>query len=101
MQQDQTSIFGRSDTMLGVCQAIGDDFGFNANYLRVALAIAVVFNIEYAAMAYIALGAVVLATRLVFPTRRAAAAPAVEQASAKVVTAEPAHVVEDRIPLAA
>ena len=59
----------RSYTLLGVCEAIGEDFGFNANYLRVPLGAVVVFNIWAAVGAYLALGLVVLASRLLFPTR--------------------------------
>ena len=60
----------RSTTLLGVCEAIGEDFGFNANYIRVALAAVVVFNIWAAVGAYLALGLVVLASRLLFPPRK-------------------------------
>lgn len=62
----------RSYTFLGVCEAIGEDFGFNANYLRVPLGAIVVFNIWAAVAAYLALGVLVLASRLLFPTRRTA-----------------------------
>ena len=74
----------RSYTLLGVCEAIGEDFGFNANYLRVPLGAVVVFNIWAAVGAYLALGLVVLASRLLFPTRKAE--PAVS-----AVKAEPAN----------
>ena len=47
----------RSYTFLGVCEAIGEDFGFNPNYLRVPLGAIVVFNIWAAVGAYLALGA--------------------------------------------
>ena len=62
----------RSQTLLGVCEAIGEDFGFNANYLRVPLGAIVVSNIWAAVGAYLALGLVVLASRLLFPVRKAA-----------------------------
>lgn len=61
----------RSYTLLGVCEAIGEDFGFNANYLRVPLGAVVVLNIWAAVGAYLALGLVVLASRLLFPGRAA------------------------------
>ena len=32
------SIIARDDTLLGVCQAIGEDFGFHPNFLRVLFA---------------------------------------------------------------
>jgi len=62
----------RSGTFLGVCEAIGEDFGFNANYLRVPLGAIVVLNIWAALGAYVALGLIVLASRLLFPARKAA-----------------------------
>jgi len=61
----------RSYTLLGVCEAIGEDFGFNANYLRVPLGAIVVVNIWAALAAYVVLGLVVLASRLLFPSRKA------------------------------
>jgi phage shock protein PspC (stress-responsive transcriptional regulator) len=61
----------RSYTLLGVCEAIGEDFNFNANYIRVPLAAIVVFNIWAAVGAYLALGLLVLASRLLFPVRKA------------------------------
>lgn len=61
----------RSSTFLGVCEAIGEDFGFNANYLRVPLGAIVVINVWAAVGAYLALGLIVLASRLLFPRRQA------------------------------
>lgn len=63
----------RNDTMLGVCAALGEDLGFNPNYLRVLLGSIVIFNVLWAIGAYLALGVVVGASRLLFPARRAAA----------------------------
>ncbi len=80
--QDQTvSLPLRSTTLLGVCEAIGEDFGFNANYIRVPLAAIVVFNVWAAVGAYLALGLVVVASRYLFPPR---------QTQTSVTTAMPA-----------
>ena len=38
MTAKQTALPFRSDTMLGVCQALGEDFGFHPNILRIAFA---------------------------------------------------------------
>ena len=68
----------RSHTILGVCEGIGEDFGFNPVLLRVPLATIVLFNPMYAIGAYLTLGVVVLASRLIFPKAKAtenAAAP--------------------------
>ena len=65
----------RSHTILGVCEAIGEDFGFNPTWLRVPFAATVLISPLMAIGAYFALGAVVLASRLLFP--RPKSAPAV------------------------
>lgn len=75
----------RSDTILGVCEAIGQDFGFNPLWLRLAF----VGSIFYAPMAgiaaYLGLGLLVAASRYFAPNK-----PASEQ----VVDAK-ATIVED------
>jgi len=71
-QQDQVALPLRSYTILGVCQAIGEDFGFNSNLLRVPLAATVLWSPLWAACGYLALGAVVLASRLLFPKKAVA-----------------------------
>ena len=57
----------RSHTILGVCEAIGEDFGFNPTFLRVILAAMVLYSPMIAIGGYFALGAVVLGSRLLFP----------------------------------
>ncbi|HET9335445.1 MAG TPA: PspC domain-containing protein [Sphingomicrobium sp.] len=83
----------RHDTILGVCEAIGQDFGFNPTWLRLAF-IAPIFFAPYAAVgAYLGLGVIVAATRLLFKDK-----PASEQ----VVEAKAVEVVEDdTLPMAA
>jgi len=66
-QENQVALPLRSHTILGVCEAIGEDFGFNPVFLRVPLAAIVLWNPMSAIGAYFALGAVVLASRLLFP----------------------------------
>ena len=71
----------RHDTLLGVCQALGDDFGFNANWLRIPLASAILFSPAGAVGTYLALGVLVLVARLVFPPKPVAVeAPAQQPA---------------------
>lgn len=65
--------FNRPDTLLGVCEAIGQDLGVNANWLRVALAVGVFWSLEAALAAYLALGVMVVAVRLLTPARGVAA----------------------------
>ena len=71
-QENQVALPLRSHTILGVCEAIGEDFGFNPVFLRVPLAASVIWNPVVALGTYFALGALVLASRLLFPRTREA-----------------------------
>ena len=62
------SIIARDDTLLGVCFALGEDFGFNPVYLRVALALIVLWSLPTALGAYAALGALVAVSRWLAPS---------------------------------
>jgi phage shock protein C len=69
---NQTPLPLRSDTILGVCEAIGQDFGFNPLYLRLAL-IAPIFVAPAASVAaYLGLGVIVAAVRYFVPNKLAA-----------------------------
>lgn len=72
-QEKQTALPLRSHTILGVCEAIGEDFGFNPTFLRVPFAAIVLYSPLIAIGAYLALGIVVLASRLLFPKPKAEA----------------------------
>jgi phage shock protein PspC (stress-responsive transcriptional regulator) len=67
------SLFTRDDTFLGVCEGIGQDLGFNPNYLRVALGVLILWNPTVVLGAYLALGLLVAVTRWIYPSRPAAA----------------------------
>lgn len=71
-QETQVALPLRNHTILGVCEGIGEDFGFNPVFLRVPLAAMVIVNPLWAFAAYFALGAVVLASRVLFPDWKAA-----------------------------
>ena len=82
-QEKQVALPLRSHTILGVCEAIGEDFGFNPIFLRIPFAASVLYSPLWAVVAYFALGAVVLASRLLFPKAKAEAVPqAAEQPAA-------------------
>ena len=66
-QENQVALPLRSHTILGVCEAIGEDFGFNPVFLRIPFAASVIWNPLIAIGSYFALGIVVLASRLLFP----------------------------------
>ena len=81
----------RSDTILGVCEAIGEDFGFNANWLRLVFACSFYFNPLLVVGSYVALGLVVAVARWFAP--KPAAAPQTGEATADAG--------RERLPLAA
>ncbi len=60
----------RADTFLGVCEAIGQDFGINPNWIRVAFAPVILVSPLTAIAAYLALGGIVAATRWFFPVEQ-------------------------------
>lgn len=102
MQYAQTNVFlGRHDTFFGVCEAIGEDLGFNANYLRVAFGACVLFSPTAVVATYAALGVLVLLTRWLIPNRRAAKAEQPEMAQLQPVAGTPSDAKpEDREELA-
>jgi phage shock protein C len=68
---NQTPLPLRSDTILGVCEAIGQDFRVNPLWLRLAL-VATIFFAPIAGIAtYLGLGLVVAATRYFAPNKSA------------------------------
>jgi len=56
---NQTPLPLRNDTILGVCEAIGRDFGFNPLYLRLAFIAPLFFAPTATIAAYLGLGVVV------------------------------------------
>ena len=76
----------REDTLLGVCEALGEDFRFNPLLLRVALGAGLFLNPAMAIGAYLGLGVLVLVSRLVVPNPRQ---PKVVEPAAETVEAAP------------
>jgi phage shock protein C len=66
-QEDYIALPLRQHTILGVCEGIGEDFGFNPIFLRVPLAAMVLWSPLVAIGSYFGLGVFVLAARLLFP----------------------------------
>lgn len=92
MQTYQPSLIARSDTLLGVCAAIGEDFGFNPTWLRIVFALTVFLNLFLAIGIYCAAGVVVLLTRLLYRSPRkllVAVPPAVAVEGAPTAAAWP------------
>jgi phage shock protein C len=73
-QVNQVALPLRSHTILGICEAVGEDFGFNPVLLRIPFAASVVYSPTLAIGTYLGLGLVVLASRLLFPKAKVAEA---------------------------
>lgn len=71
----------RTDTMLGVCQSLGEDFGFNPIYLRILFGVSLLWNPAAMAVVYLAMGVVIALSNWLFPNARAAAAAAPAEAA--------------------
>ena len=67
MQQNTVALPLRAHTILGVCEAVGEDFGFNPVLLRVPFAAAVLWSPTITLATYFLLGAVVLGIALAVP----------------------------------
>ena len=67
---DSTALPLRPHNILGVCEGLGEDFGINPLWLRVPFAASVLISPLWAVVAYLALGLVVLGSRLLFPARK-------------------------------
>ena len=63
----------RNDTFLGVCEGLGQDFGFHANWLRVAFAASFYFSPMIVVGTYFGLGLLVAVSRFAFPDRHSPA----------------------------
>ena len=96
---DQTPLPLRAHTILGVCEAIGEDFGFSPNWLRIPLAASVLVSPTMAVAAYFALGVVVLASRLLFPKAKVAAAAGADANAQEAPANDPAK--QDDLQIAA
>jgi phage shock protein PspC (stress-responsive transcriptional regulator) len=100
MHAAQPSLPARDDTLLGICQGLGEDFGFNPLWLRLALGASLLWNPPAVLAVYAGLGVLVLFSRLAFPPvpwriRRAAKARArAAEAAGPAIPAEAEHAPE-------
>ncbi|HUG45626.1 MAG TPA: PspC domain-containing protein [Sphingomicrobium sp.] len=79
----------RNDTILGVCEAIGQDFGFNPIFLRIPFGVLLLWNPVVVLSVYFGLGFVVALSRWYFPAAQREAA-AVKVAGAQAAPANEA-----------
>ena len=76
--RDTTPLPFRAHTILGACEALGEDFGISPLWFRVPFAATVLISPLWAIVGYLALSVVILGSRLIFPnpkTKPAAVAP--------------------------
>lgn len=78
MTQALPNLFQRQDTFFGTFEGLGQDFGINPLWLRLAFVAPLFFFPIATIAAYLGLSAVVLATRLVFPDRAVATTTAAQ-----------------------
>jgi phage shock protein C len=65
----------RGDTILGVCEAVGQDLGFHPNWLRIPFGALLLWNPIVVIGTYLGLGCVVAVSRWFFPAEGPKAAP--------------------------
>ena len=78
----QTNLFLRHDTLLGVCQGIGEEFGFNPNFLRVPFAAGILWNPIAIVGIYLGLGVALALARWIYPKAQNVPAPHAEAGQA-------------------
>ena len=70
MQNTRPSLFRRNDTFFGVCEALGEDFGFNPLLLRIAFGVLLLWNPTIVIGTYLSIGVFILLSRWIFPRPR-------------------------------
>ena len=68
------ALFNRPDTLLGVCEGIGREFGFHPNILRIGLAIPMIWNPVAVIGTYVGLGAALWVSHKIAPGRHGSTA---------------------------
>ena len=86
-QVSTANLFLRNDTIFGTCQAIGDEFGINPNWLRVPLAASVLVSLEGAIALYLGLSLIVVAARMLFRSKTIAQPAVAEMAESRMIEA--------------
>ena len=71
----QTNVFLRHDTLFGVCQGVGEEFGFNPNFLRVPFAAGILWNPMAIVGIYLGLGVALALARWIYPKASVVVAP--------------------------
>lgn len=91
---DQPSLFAREDTLLGVCQGLGEELGADPLFPRLAFAFGLFFSLKLTVIVYLTLGVALMLFRWAFPPRRAFTTPVEAMAPAPVNDDAPASLAE-------
>ena len=91
MSKSQANLLLRPDTIFGACQGIADDLGISPLLIRIPLASLILFSPKLAFGIYAALCVVVLASRMLFPVRKAEIAPVAAPAEVAAAPVEAAN----------
>ena len=78
MQDYKHAVLARPDTMFGVCQALGEDFGFNPLILRVAFGVPLLWSPTVVIAVYALVGLIVAVSRFLYPNPRSSQVTAAE-----------------------
>ncbi|MEO7365784.1 MAG: PspC domain-containing protein [Sphingomicrobium sp.] len=89
-ERTQTNLVLRHDTLLGVCEGIGQEFGFNPNFLRVPFAAGILWNPLAIVGIYFGLGVALAVARWFYPK-----APRVS--ASQLATSHPARPTADNV----
>ena len=83
------NLLTRDDTLLGICEGLGEDLRINSNLIRLGFAGALFFSPMAAIGTYLALGLLVALTRLLVPSPTPETVAASVTTDAPVVPAKP------------
>lgn len=100
MQTGQPNLFTRHDTIFGVCEGLGEDLGIHPNILRLAFPLLLFVNPLATVAGYAALGAIVLASRMLAPPPRPTLAEPAERDAGSAPEAGAGND-DERLPIAA
>ena len=89
--QSSRNLFARDDTMLGVCEALGEDLRINPLFVRLAFALPLIWFPVATIVAYLGAGVIVAVARFASPKPRPAAVPAHAVAGAPAMAEQPAN----------
>jgi len=92
MQDSRPWLIARDDTLLGVCAGLGEDFGFNPLWLRIAFAVSLLWNPVAVIAVYAGLGLLVAISRFLVREPRPAASAPPAAAEAEAVEPDPIRI---------